>query len=53
MTIETSKLLVDVAATVGLEIKEVSPMEMLSSRDSFKNNAVSTEAILSFRNTIQ
>ena len=53
VTIETSKLLVDVAATVGLELKEVIPMEMLSSRDIFKNNAVSTEAILSFRNTIQ
>ncbi len=47
--IETAKLLIDTAVMVGLEASEHIPMEMLSSRDIFKKNAVASEVILSFR----
>jgi site-specific DNA-methyltransferase (cytosine-N4-specific) len=48
--IETATLLVDIATAVGLEAENRIPMEMLVSRDIFKNNAVASEEILCFRN---
>lgn len=50
--IETATLLVDIASAVGIEIEQRIPMEMLVSRDIFKNNAVASEEILCFRNPI-
>jgi site-specific DNA-methyltransferase (cytosine-N4-specific) len=47
--IETVKLLSDLAQTVGLELIEEIPMEMLVSRDIFKKNAIESESILHFR----
>lgn len=47
--IETAKLLVDIALTVGLVAEEHISMEMLVSRDIFKKNAVASEVILSLR----
>lgn len=47
--IETASLLVDLATAVGLEAENRIPMEMLVSRDIFKNNAVASEEILCFR----
>ena len=47
--IETANLLVDIASAVGMEFERRIPMEMLVSRDIFKNNAVASEEILCFR----
>lgn len=47
--IETASLLVDIASGVGLKTERRIPMEMLVSRDIFKNNAVASEEILCFR----
>lgn len=47
--IDTATLLVDLATSVGLEVERRIPMEMLVSRDIFKNNAVASEEILCFR----
>ncbi len=47
--IETANLLVDIAEAVGLESGEHIAMEMLVSRYIFKDNAVASEVILSFR----
>jgi site-specific DNA-methyltransferase (cytosine-N4-specific) len=47
--IETAGLLVDIASAVGMEFETRIPMEMLVSRDIFKNNAVASEEILCFR----
>jgi hypothetical protein len=48
--IETATLLVDIASAAGIEVEQRIPMEMLVSRDIFKNNAVASEEILCFRN---
>jgi site-specific DNA-methyltransferase (cytosine-N4-specific) len=40
---------VDIASAVGMEFETRIPMEMLVSRDIFKNNAVASEEILCFR----
>ncbi|MET0623650.1 MAG: hypothetical protein ABW250_11770 [Pyrinomonadaceae bacterium] len=47
--IETARLLVDIALTVGLVAEEHVPMEMLVSRDIFRKNAVASEVILALR----
>ena len=47
--IETANLLVDIASVVGMKFEKRIPMEMLVSRDIFKNNAVASEEILCFR----
>jgi site-specific DNA-methyltransferase (cytosine-N4-specific) len=47
--IMTVKLLADLAQTVGFELVEEIPMEMLVSRDIFKKNAIESESILHFR----
>lgn len=44
--IETSSLLGDLAASVGFEQAAHIPMEMLTSRDIFKKNAIASEVIL-------
>jgi len=51
--IETAGLLVDIASAVGMKCETRIPMEMLVSRDIFKNNAVASEEILCFRTTAQ
>lgn len=48
--ITTVGLLVDVAESVGFEVVEEIPMEMLVSREIFKKNAIESESILHFRN---
>lgn len=48
--IQTANLLVDIAASVGMKLKQRIPMEMLVSRDIFKRNAVASEEILWFTN---
>ncbi len=47
--IETGKLLCDIGESVGLQIDNVIPMEMLVSRDIFRKNASDTEKIICFR----
>lgn len=47
--IETSTLLGDIAEHVGLRLDESISMEMLTSRDIFRKNAMSSEAILCLR----
>jgi len=47
--IETDRLLGLIGESVGLHLEQVIPMEMLISRDIFKNNAVTSETILYFR----
>lgn len=47
--IETARLLIDVARTVGFQSEASIPMEILISRDIFKKNAMASEVILSFR----
>lgn len=47
--IQTASLLQDIAKTVGLEVEESIPMEMLASRDIFRKNAMGSEEILKFR----
>ncbi len=47
--IETSKHLIEIADTVGLQYQDHIPMEMLVSRDIFRKNAMASEVILSFR----
>lgn len=48
--IETATLLVDIAIATGFKVEDRIPMEMLVSRDIFRNNAVASEEILCFRN---
>jgi site-specific DNA-methyltransferase (cytosine-N4-specific) len=45
----TAKLLSQIAETLNFEIAPSLPMEMLVSRDIFKNNAMESEEILAFR----
>jgi site-specific DNA-methyltransferase (cytosine-N4-specific) len=47
--INTANLLADIAETVGLAQKERWGMEMLVSRDIFRNNACASEFILTFQ----
>jgi len=47
--IETGSLLMDIAAAVGMTLKQRIPMEMLVSRDIFRKNAVASEEILCFK----
>lgn len=47
--IATVELLADVAEAVGFKFIEKMEMEMLVSRDIFKNNAIESECILHFR----
>lgn len=47
--IETSTLLGDIAEHVGLRLDESISMEMLTSRDIFRKNAMSSEVILCLR----
>jgi site-specific DNA-methyltransferase (cytosine-N4-specific) len=47
--INTVRLLADVAESVGFELLEEIPMEMLVSRDIFKKNAIGSESILHLR----
>jgi hypothetical protein len=47
--IETGSLLSETALAVGLLAEERIPMEMLTSRDIFRKNAVASEEILCFR----
>jgi RMKL-like, methyltransferase domain len=47
--IDTPKLLSDIAESVGFDVAQPISMEMLVSRDIFRNNAVATESILQFR----
>jgi DNA modification methylase len=51
--IETASLLVDLASSAGVKFERRIPMEMLVSRDIFKNNAVASEEILCFRTPAQ
>jgi site-specific DNA-methyltransferase (cytosine-N4-specific) len=48
--IETDKLLAQLGESVGLRLEEMISMEMLVSRDIFKENASSSETILFFKN---
>ena len=48
MEIPTDQLLVELGAAAGWQPSEVTPMELLVSRDIFKENRGSSEAILSF-----
>lgn len=45
----TAQLLAQIAETLNFEIAPALPMEMLVSRDIFKNNAMESEEILAFR----
>lgn len=47
--IKTDKLLGSIGQSAGLSLEQTIPMEMLVSRDIFKNNAVASETILCFR----
>ena len=47
--IRTSNLVLDTARSVGFDIMESTPMEMLVSRDIFRRNAVASEVILAVR----
>ncbi len=47
--IETDRLLGLLGQSIGLTLEQMIPMEMLVSRDIFKNNAVASETILCFR----
>jgi DNA modification methylase len=47
--IMTVNLLADLAKSVGFQVVEEIPMEMLVSRDIFKKNAIASESILHFR----
>lgn len=47
--IKTAELLVDLATMVGFQEGNHRPMEMLTSRDIFKRNAVGSETILELR----
>lgn len=49
--IRTDELLAELGAHVGLELLHIIPMELLHSRDIFKNNAGNTEKIIIFRNS--
>ncbi len=49
VSIKTAELLVDLAEMLGLKSGEHLPMEMLNSRDIFRQNASSTETVLSLR----
>ncbi len=51
--IQTARLLQDIAQSVGLEVAESLPMDMLVSRDIFKKNAMTSEEILAFRKPVQ
>ncbi len=51
--IETANILGEIATAVGLQQCEHIPMEMLVSREIFKNNAVASEVILSLRRPAQ
>ncbi len=44
----TVNLLADLAKTVGFQLVEEIPMEMLVSRDIFRKNAIASESILHF-----
>ncbi|NJN98719.1 MAG: hypothetical protein HC875_33840 [Anaerolineales bacterium] len=50
MEIETDKLLAYLGEAVGLKLEGRLSMEMLVSRDIFKENASSSETILFFKN---
>lgn len=47
--IRTAELLSEIAASLGFRIHDPIPMEMLVSRDIFRDNAMASEAILSFQ----
>lgn len=49
MEIPTTKLLADIAASVGFQIREQITMDMLVPRDIFRKNAVKSERILWLR----
>jgi site-specific DNA-methyltransferase (cytosine-N4-specific) len=51
--IKTDELLGEMAGSIGLVLEETIPMEMLLSRDIFKNNAVASETILCLRKSTQ
>ena len=48
--IDTNKLLAELGESVGLKVEEIISMEMLLSRDVFRNNSGSAETIILFRN---
>ena len=48
--IETDRLLGILGASLGLTLRQSIPMELLLSRDIFRNNAGTSETILEFRN---
>lgn len=50
--IKTDELLSEIAESTGLVLERKIPMEMLLSRDIFKNNAVASETILCFRKPV-
>lgn len=47
--IETDRLLGLIGHSIGLTLEQTIPMEMLVSRDIFKNNTIASETILCFR----
>ena len=47
--IETDKLLAELGESVGLKLEDTIPMEMLVSRDIFRNNTGAAETILFFK----
>ena len=49
VAIDTPQLMAEVASEVGLEVTSTIAMEMLVSRDIFRNNAGSSEVILRLR----
>jgi len=51
--IQTSRLLQDIANSVGFQVAESLSMDMLVSRDIFRKNAMSSEEILAFRRPSQ
>lgn len=49
ISIETAKLIESIGETVGLKAVETIPMDMLTPRDIFKRNSVSSEHIVHFQ----
>jgi hypothetical protein len=47
--IQTANLLIDIGREIGLEFIENLPMDMLVSRDIFRDNAMASEQIFSFK----
>ena len=52
VNIQTAMLLQDIAASIGFEISKSLNMEMLVSRDIFKENAMASEEILVFKKPV-